>query len=183
MRFGGMQADSDEGFEQATIGLAICLTVTLLYALLATAVIVYDCRRKLREKREKAEEREAALAHRTAVISSQTAASSAMKPRTAVSVAAAASSRPTVRFNSSSVQKPDISCQRQRLLMSVNFRCHYCLSQPELSFEGVLTFFSFSLFLSSHKLISGSESPFHGKFLVIYVIYEAKRNPSILRLG
>jgi len=107
--FVGMQADSDEGFERATIGLAVCLTVTLLYASLATAVVVYDCRRKLRERREKEEEREASLAHRTAVISSQTAASSALKPRTAASTAAA-QSRPTVRFNSSSLQNTDISC-------------------------------------------------------------------------
>jgi len=101
------QADSDEGFERATIGLAVCLAVTLLYAALATAVVVYDCRHKLKEKRLKEDEREASLAHSAAVISSQTAASSAMKPR---SVSTAANSRPTVRFNNNSVQNADISC-------------------------------------------------------------------------
>jgi len=103
----GIQADSDEGFERATIGLAVCLTVALLYALLATAVVVYDCRRKLKQKQLKEEEREASLAHTAAVISSQTAASSAMKPRSA---SAAANSRPTVRFTNNSAQNSDISC-------------------------------------------------------------------------
>ena len=102
-----IQANSDEGFERATVGLAVCLAVTLLYATLATAVFVYDCRHKLKEKRLKEEEREASLAHSAAVISSQTAASSAMKPHTA---AAAAHNRPAVTFTDSSTLNTDITC-------------------------------------------------------------------------
>jgi len=103
----GTQAESDDGLERATVGLAICLAVTLVYATIATAVVFYDCRHKLKEQRLKEEEREASLAHTAAVISSQTAAASAMKPRTA---SEAANSRPTVRFNDSSIPQTDISC-------------------------------------------------------------------------
>ena len=102
-----MQANSDDGFDRATIGLAICLAVTLLYATLATAVVVYDCRHKLREQRLKAAERDASLAHTAAIISSQTASSSAMKPH---SRSTALNSRPAVRFTDSSTPQTDISC-------------------------------------------------------------------------
>jgi len=102
-----LQADSDDGFERATIGLAVCLALTVLYATIATAIIIYDCRHKLKEERLKEEERQASLAHTTAVISSQTATTSAMKPRTA---AAAANSRPAVRFTDISPPANDISC-------------------------------------------------------------------------
>ena len=103
----GTQADSDDGFHRATVGLAICLVVTLIYATIATAIVVYDCRHKLREERLKDAEREASLARTTAVISSQTAAASAMRLR---SVPTAANSRPSVRFTDSSMPNTDISC-------------------------------------------------------------------------
>jgi len=74
---------SDDGFERATVGLAVCLVVTLLYATLATAVVIYDCRHKLQAARLKEANREASLAQSAAVISSQTASSSAMKRRAA----------------------------------------------------------------------------------------------------
>ena len=102
-----LQADSDDGFDRATVGLAICLALTVLYATIATAIVVYDCRHKLKEERLKEEERQASLAHTAAVISSQTASTSAMKPRTA---AAAANSRPVVRFTDIAPPNTDISC-------------------------------------------------------------------------
>jgi len=109
MLVSGTQVDHDDGFERATVGLAVCLVVTLLYATVVTALVTYDCRHKLREKRLKESEREASLARSAAVISSQTAASSAMKPRTA---AEAGNGRQAVRFNDSSFQQSqtDIAC-------------------------------------------------------------------------
>lgn len=100
-------ADSDDGFDRAVVGLAVCLAVTLLYAAVATAIVVYDCRHKLIKERQRAAEREATLAHAATVISSKTAASSAMKPR---SSCAAVNGRQTVKFIDNSIPKTDISC-------------------------------------------------------------------------
>lgn len=92
-------AASDDGFERATVGLAVCLVVTLLYATVATAVVVYDCRHKLRAARLKEADRDASLAQTAAVISSQTASSSAMKRRAA---SGPVNDRQAVRFSDDS---------------------------------------------------------------------------------
>lgn len=97
----------------------MCLVVTLLYASVATVVVVYDCRQKLRVARLKDAEREASLARTAASLSSRTAASSAMKrqavsgpdvrPRGAAS--GPASDRQTaVKFTDHSPPTNDISC-------------------------------------------------------------------------
>lgn len=103
------QESTDDGFERAAVGLAVCLTVAVLYAAVATAMVVYDCLHKLREQRKKRAERDLSLAHSTAVIASQTAASSALKPRQ--SAAASAHDRTTaVRFTDNSLPTFDITC-------------------------------------------------------------------------
>jgi len=118
----GWQAASDEGFERATVGLAVCLVVTLLYATVATAVVVYDCRHKLRAARLKDEERQESLARTAAALKSRTATASAMKPTAGCTVVAsrgptvngrqtAAGSGAAVRFtDEGSPPSNDISC-------------------------------------------------------------------------
>lgn len=100
-------AASDDGFERATVGLVVCLVVTLLYATVATGLVVYDCRHRLQAARLKDAEREASLAHTAAVISAQTAASSAMKRGAA---SGPASDRQAVRFTDDSLPTTDITC-------------------------------------------------------------------------